>query len=102
MRANLTLGLAFLLPALCEQVLASSLHDHQVEELAAVIELQSRQAGSGTFPITGIQNAGVQPRLEIRQMQQNSDMWNLFMLGLARFMQTDRSDKFSYYQIAGG
>lgn len=56
---------------------------------------------SAPVVITGITALGVQPRLEIRQLQQNTDQWNIFLLGLARFQATDQSSLTSYYQIAG-
>ncbi|KAK3069943.1 hypothetical protein LTR53_011321 [Teratosphaeriaceae sp. CCFEE 6253] len=51
--------------------------------------------------VTGIRAFGVQPRLEIRQLQQNVDQWNIYLLGLAKLQATNQSDKLSYYQIAG-
>lgn len=51
--------------------------------------------------VTGIQGYGVQPRLEIRQLQQNADQWNIYLLGLARFQASNQSEKTSYYHIAG-
>jgi len=41
------------------------------------------------------------PRLEIRQLRNNADQWNLYLLGMERFMSKGQSDKLSYYQIAG-
>lgn len=51
--------------------------------------------------ITGLTSGGVQPRLEIRQLQQNEAQWNVFLLGLARFQATNQTNLTSYYQIAG-
>lgn len=51
--------------------------------------------------MTGITDAGVHPRMEIRDLARNTDMMNLFLVGLYRFQQTNQQDKFSYYQIAG-
>jgi hypothetical protein len=84
---------------------------HQVEELASHPEnaenlLNRRQssvnASSGFTVITGIQGTGTQPRLEIRQLEKNPDQWNIFLLGMARFMRSNQSEKLSYYQVAGG
>lgn len=83
---------------------ASPLLSHTVEELAPVYEdsaLRRRQSGNGTFVVTGIQNAGVQPRLEIRELEQDADAWNLYLLGMRRFQATDQTDKFSYYRLCG-
>ncbi|TKA80498.1 hypothetical protein B0A55_02304 [Friedmanniomyces simplex] len=61
--------------------------------------LQRRQ--SSFEVVSGIQAFGIQPRLEIRQLEQNADQWNIYLLGLAKFQATNQSDKLSYYQIAG-
>jgi len=72
-----------------------------VEDLSpAPIALRRRQ-DDGVTTVTGITGLGVQPRLEIRELQQNEDQWNLYLLGLARFQAVNESEKLSYYQIAG-
>ena len=80
---------------------ASLLLNHEVEELPRRYgpEMQRRQ--NPTVAVTGANAFGVQPRLEIRQLEANTDQWNIFLLGLRRFQQTDQSDMQSYYQIAG-
>lgn len=97
-------GLCRVLLASCAfaRVAASApLLSHSVEDITAELRshLQRRQAS--LTAITGIQEFGVQPRLEIRQLEQNTDQWNIFLLGLARFQGTNQSEKLSYYQIAG-
>ncbi|KAI9708383.1 MAG: hypothetical protein M1820_004087 [Bogoriella megaspora] len=73
---------------------------HVAENIAEPM-LKTRQQPS-TIPITGASSGnGVQPRLEIRQLQQNADQWNLYMLGLQRMQQANQSDPLSWYQIAG-
>ena len=62
--------------------------------------VESRQTGS-FYGITGIKLGGVQPRLEIRQLQQNPEMWNLYLLALEQFKGMDQSERLSYYQISG-
>ncbi|KEQ72123.1 Di-copper centre-containing protein [Aureobasidium namibiae CBS 147.97] len=63
--------------------------------------LEARQSG-GKIPVTGVTGNGVQPRMELRVMQQQyPDMFNVFLLGLRSFMQVSQSDPLSYYQIAG-
>ena len=62
--------------------------------------LDARQAAS-YYGITGVKLGGVQPRLEIRQLQQNPEMWNLYLLAMEQFKNVDQDDKLSYYQIAG-
>jgi tyrosinase len=77
--------------------------------------LAKRQGGIGPYlAISGVCSTGTvwwgdcdnngrqsYPRLEIRQLQQNADQWNLYLLGMERFMSKDKGDKLSYYQIAG-
>lgn len=41
------------------------------------------------------------PRLEIRQLRNNGDQWNLYLLGMERFMNKGKDDKLGYYQISG-
>ncbi|KAF2438104.1 Di-copper centre-containing protein, partial [Karstenula rhodostoma CBS 690.94] len=52
------------------------------------------------YAITGA-IGGIHPRLEIRQLQQNPIMWNLFLLALRDFQAIDQNNIDSYYQIAG-
>jgi hypothetical protein len=64
--------------------------------------LETRQSAPAKIPVTGVTGNGIQPRLELRTMQQQyPDMFNVFLLGLRSFMQVDQSDPLSYYQIAG-
>jgi tyrosinase len=76
-------------------------------------ELSRRQQQPGFTAITGVcegetDNAGVcssgrtsAPRLEIRDLQQNEDQWNLYLLGMERFKAKDKNDKLSYYAVVG-
>jgi tyrosinase len=87
----------------------SPLLKHQIEEIAShndhaeqwLTRRQSSANSSGYTVVTGIQGTGVQPRLEIRQLEKNADQWNVFLLGLNRFMRSNQSEKLSYYQVAG-
>lgn len=62
--------------------------------------LKIRQGPGTYYAITG-PIGGVHPRLEIRQIQQNPIMWNLFLLALRDFQAIDQNNIDSYYQIAG-
>lgn len=42
-----------------------------------------------------------QPRLEIRQLQQDADAWNLFILAMQAFQNSNHNDVLSWYSIAG-
>ncbi|EMC95731.1 hypothetical protein BAUCODRAFT_109268 [Baudoinia panamericana UAMH 10762] len=95
--------LAFAALAFPSLTVSRQLLHHRIEDLPAPSEqlLRSRQSQGSFEVVTGIQEYGQQPRLEIRQLQQNADLWNVYLLGLARFQATDQADKLSYYQIAG-
>lgn len=54
-----------------------------------------------TIAITGVQNGAVSPRLEIRQLQQNPEMFNIYILALAALQQIDSTNELSWYQISG-
>lgn len=51
--------------------------------------------------IKGLQSSGTHTRLEIRQLQKNTQQWNLYVLALNRFKGMSQTDKQSYYQVAG-
>ena len=88
-------------PALIER------HLHEIEG-----ELQKRQSRNA-IPIKGVCSAGyasngncnggstAAPRLEIRDLARNADQWNLYLLGMERFMAKDKRDVLSYYQVCG-
>jgi len=40
-------------------------------------------------------------RLEIHELQQNADLWNLYLLGLDAFKNSKETSDLSYYGIAG-
>lgn len=62
--------------------------------------LEERQ--SSFTLVTGVQQGGVQPRLEVRQMYNTKpDQWNVFLLGMQRMQRQAQNNKLSFYQIAG-
>lgn len=93
---------------------ARSTRDAAVESHMNEIEgeLMKRQS-KGYTVITGVCSSGTAsngqcnggrsaaPRLEIRQLAQNADQWNLYLLGMERFMAKDKNDRLSYYQVSG-
>lgn len=65
-----------------------------------------RRQGGSPYVIDGIQggrgsDGSVPLRLEIRQLIKNTDQFNLYLLALYRFQNTDQSKLLSFYQIAG-
>jgi len=54
-----------------------------------------------TIAITGASSGGSQPRLEIHDLQSQTDQWNIYLLALQRFQEMDGNDPMSWYQIAG-
>ena len=61
----------------------------------------NRRQGPGAYYIITGPVGGVHPRLEIRELQQNPIMWNLFLLAMREFQAMDQNEIDSYYQIAG-
>ncbi|OSS44263.1 hypothetical protein B5807_11082 [Epicoccum nigrum] len=56
------------------------------------------------YPVLGVRGHGINntaPRLEIRELQRNPDLFNLYLLGLQRWQNISQDDKLSYFQIAG-
>ena len=77
---------------------APPLHQHQVDELRELRKganlLGRRQNSNTNFTIVqGVQDTSPQPRLEMRELEKNADQWNIFMLGLNRWMKTSESEK---------
>jgi tyrosinase len=65
-----------------------------------------RQANATSFiAVTGIgylaDDVAIHPRLEIRELERRPDEFNVFLLGLRRWMETSQNQKESYFQIAG-
>jgi tyrosinase len=56
---------------------------------------------SSFFSVVGVQGAGVQPRLELRELEKDTETWNMFLQAFARFQAMDQSDKVSYFKVAG-
>jgi tyrosinase len=98
----------FTLYLLLQAVVATQHHAHHpvhrsYEEMEAHIEktravLQKR---ADKITITGAGGNGSYPRLEIRDLQQNADQWNLYLLAMESFKAKPRNDPMSFYQIAG-
>lgn len=61
--------------------------------------LEKRQGAP--YAVTGVAGGGVQQRLEIRQLMNNADQFNIYVLAQQLMQQTDQSDFLSFYQIAG-
>jgi tyrosinase len=93
----------FVLLYFTQIALGSPLPQHQVNDvpIPESISRLSRRQEDPTIAVTGIQYGRPQPRLEIRQLEADPDQWNIFLLGLRRFQQTDQSNMTSWYQIAG-
>lgn len=98
---------ALVLLRLVAAVAVPPLLNHQIEELTRrddgepLLERRQNTNSSGFTVVTGIHGTSPQPRLEIRELQKNADQWNIYLLGMNRFMRTNESEKLSYYQIAG-
>jgi hypothetical protein len=60
-----------------------------------------RRQNAAPIAVTGLAGQSIQPRLELRELQQNPDMWNMYLLGLTRMQQVDQSDFLSHFQLAG-
>jgi tyrosinase len=56
---------------------------------------------SSFFSVVGVQGAGVQPRLELRELEKDTETWNIFLQAFARFQAMDQNDKVSYFKVAG-
>ncbi|CAE6995327.1 hypothetical protein P3342_000092 [Pyrenophora teres f. teres] len=53
------------------------------------------------FSVLGVQGTGVHPRQELRELQKDRELWNMFLQAFSRFQSMDQSEKTSYFQVAG-
>jgi tyrosinase len=53
------------------------------------------------FSVVGVQGTGVHPRQDLRELEKDTETWNMFIQALARFQAMNQNDKLSYYKIAG-
>jgi tyrosinase len=60
-----------------------------------------RTDNSKYFSVVGVQGTGVQMRQELRELEKDTETWNLFIQAFARFQAMDQSDKVSYFEVAG-
>jgi hypothetical protein len=65
-----------------------------------------KRQSSNFYAINGIQsgsgpNGSLPLRLEIRELEQDSTMWALYILGLDMLQYTNQTEMLSWYQIAG-
>ncbi|RAR16566.1 di-copper centre-containing protein [Stemphylium lycopersici] len=59
------------------------------------------KADDSYFSVVGVQGTGVHPRQELRELQKDTELWNIFLQAFARFQAMDQTEKISYYQVAG-
>lgn len=58
------------------------------------------QADDSYFSVVGVQFCGVQPRQELRELEKDKELFNMFLQAFARFQAMDQKDKVSYYSVA--
>ena len=59
------------------------------------------KADDSYFSVVGVQGTGVQPRQELRELEKDTETWNIFLQAFARFQAMDQGEKVSYYKVAG-
>lgn len=59
------------------------------------------KADDGYFSVVGVQATGIHPRQELRELEKDTELWNIFVQAFARFQAMDQGEKISYYQVAG-
>lgn len=75
---------------------------HIIEELdRRVVENVVDKNQTAPFAVSGVSGGGVQPRLEIRQLMQHTDQFNLYVLAMQAMQQDNQDDFLSYFSIAG-
>ena len=78
--------------------LAASVHAASGHGAASHPDITKRQNANA---VTGVSDGQTGVRLEIRQLEEDQDRWNLYMLAMQDFQNTDHSQTMSWYQVAG-
>lgn len=97
------LQLLFIVVVLCSSTQSKIVRAHRRRHVVADIHPHIRRQDD-IYPVLGIPGQGVNttvPRLEIRELQRNPDLFNVYLLGLQRWQNASQDDKFSYFQVAG-
>ncbi|KAF1930387.1 Di-copper centre-containing protein [Didymella exigua CBS 183.55] len=97
------LQLLFVFGVLCSSTQAKIVRAHRRRHVVTNIHPHIRRQDD-VYPVLGVPGQGINttaPRLEIRELQRNPDLFNVYLLGLQRWQNTSQDDKFSYFQIAG-
>lgn len=76
-------------------------HGHLAKRRHGPFGIARRDAPFVVTGIAGHRNGTLPARQEVRQLEKNTDLWTLFILGLNMMQYTDQSHVLSYYQIAG-
>lgn len=100
------LQLLFAVGLLCSSAHSKIVHAHRRRHAVTNLHthLRRQNISPDIYPVLGIRGQGVNttaPRLEIRELQRNLDLFNVYLLGLQRWQNTSQDDKFSYFQVAG-
>ncbi|KAF2195260.1 hypothetical protein K469DRAFT_757440 [Zopfia rhizophila CBS 207.26] len=74
---------------------------HILEEIQTIKARQDGRPAFSVLDVDGLGGTTVHQRLEIRQLEQNPDHWNVYLLRLLRFQSMSQADKLLYYQTAG-
>jgi len=53
------------------------------------------------FVVSGETSSGILPRREIRELEQDPDLWTVYILGLSLLQYTDQSSPTSWYGLTG-
>jgi hypothetical protein len=59
------------------------------------------KADDSYFSVVGVQGTGIYPRQELRELEKDTETWNIFLQAFARFQAMDQDEKVSYYRVAG-
>lgn len=90
------------LAAVASTIASVSLASPLASESAAANSNQKRQ--DDVFVVHPVEDGGVQPRLNIRDLagkSENKELWALYILAIKRLQAVDQKEKLSYYQVAG-
>lgn len=103
---NRALQLLLVVGLFCSTSISRVIPAHRGQH--AVLDIKTfslrHNISASIYPVLGVAGLGINttaPRLEIRELQRNPDLFNVYLLGLQRWQNTSQDDKLSYFQVAG-
>ena len=94
-------SLLFSLSVLASPVAQFNALASEVQDAVSSKNVLERRQVCSRNPLVGINDGAIVARPNIYDMEQDGDLWNLYILGLLRMQDRNQDDPLSFYRISG-